>query len=149
MNEPPRWIPVLFGAVAFLMGILILGAYFGIVPTDGRRFTAPPAIILGIGFGLLVGAAIFWLPRTAPGVVRGGLLLLTLGLLAVVCNWTAFAPEVIYSSSVSIGPVSLSGSDQVGGRIVFGLAALLVDAVIVATIAGWIRSARSGRRPNR
>jgi hypothetical protein len=149
MNEPPRWIPLLFGAVAFLMGSLILGAYFGIVPTDGGRFTAPPAVILGIGLGLLAGAAIFWLPRTAPAVVRSGLLVLALGLLAVVCNWTAFAPEVIYSSSVSIGPVSFSGSDQVGGRIVFGLAALLVDAAIVATMAGWIRSARTGRRPNR
>lgn len=149
MNEPPRWIPVLFGAVAFLMGVLILGAFLGIVPTDGGRFTAPPAVILGIGLSLLVGAAIFWLPRTAPAVVRSGLLVLALGLLAVVCNWTAFAPDVIYSSSVSIGPVSFSGSDQVGGRIAFGLAALLVDAVIIATIAGWIRSARSGRRPNR
>jgi len=147
MNEPPRWIPLLFGGVAFLMGVLILGAHLGVVPTDGGRFTAPPAVILAIGFGLLVGAGIFWLPRTAPAVVRSGLLLLALGLLAVVCNWTAFASEVIYSSSTSIGPVSFSGSDQVGGRIAFGLAALLVDAAIVATIVGWIRSARRGRGP--
>jgi hypothetical protein len=39
MDNTPKWIPVLFGSVMLLMGTLILGALFGVVPTDeGGRF---------------------------------------------------------------------------------------------------------------
>jgi cytochrome c oxidase assembly factor CtaG len=145
MNEPPRWIPVLFGAVSFAMGALILGAFLGIVPTDGGRFSAPPAVIVALGIGLILFAALLWAPRSTPASLKSSLVLLALVLTAVVCNWTAFAPEVMYFSSTSIGPIAFSGPDQLGGRIVFGLAALLVDAVILAVLVGWVRAARRGK----
>src|SRR4030067_2990051 len=114
MNEPPRWIPVLFGVVSFVMGALILGAFLGIVPTDGGRFFAPPAVIVALGSGLVLFAALLWIPPTTPAFVKSGLVLLALALTAVVCNWTAFAPEVMYQSSTSIGPIAFSGADKVG-----------------------------------
>lgn len=114
MDEPPRWIPVLFGGVAFLMGVLILGAFLGVVPTDGGRFFAPPAVIIALGSGLVLFAALLWIPPKTPALVKSGLVLLALALTAIVCNWTAFAPEVVYSSSTSIGPFAFLGSDQLG-----------------------------------
>jgi hypothetical protein len=59
--------------------------------------------------------------------------------LALVCNWTAFAPEVSYSSSTTIGPIQIRGGDQIGGRIVFGAAAIIVDILLISVIIGWIR----------
>ena len=145
MNEPPRWIPALFGGVAFLMGALTLGAFFGIVPTDGGRFFAPPVVIIALGSGLVLFAVLLWIPRATPAFVKSGLVLLALTLTAIVCNWTAFSPEVVYHSSTSIGPISFSGPDQLGGRIVFGLAALIVDGVILAVLVGWVRASRQGK----
>jgi len=145
MDEPPRWIPVLFGGSAFLMGVLILGAFLGVVPTDGGRFFAPPAVIIALGSGLVLFAALLWIPPKTPALVKSGLVLLALALTAIVCNWTAFAPEVVYSSSTSIGPFAFLGSDQLGGRIVFGLAALIVDGVILAVLVGWVRASKQGQ----
>jgi hypothetical protein len=56
MDNTPKWIPILFGGVMLLMGVLILGALFGIVPTDEEgQFLAPPAIIGSLGFGFILG----------------------------------------------------------------------------------------------
>jgi len=63
-----------------------------------------------------------------------------LGSLALVCNWSAFAPGLVYESSVGINGFEVSGVDQVGGRIVFVLAAAVFDVFILTTIIGWIRS---------
>src|SRR4030042_5805722 len=102
MNDTPAWIPVLFGCVMLLMGALILGALFGIIPTDGGQFLAPSPVILALGLSLILGGFLFWIPRTVPSLVRTFLFLIALALVGVVCNWTAFAPDVVYTSSTSI-----------------------------------------------
>lgn len=140
MNSTPRWIPFLFGGVMLLMGALILGAFLGIVPTNGGQFFAPPLIILALGVGMVLGGFLLWIPQQAPAWMRASLFVLLLALVAVVCNWTAFAPDVVYSSTTSIGPVSFSGEAPLGGRIVFGIAALVVDAFILFAIISWARS---------
>jgi hypothetical protein len=137
----PVWIRILFGLCAALMGALILGALVGVVPTDGGGFTAPAGIILALGAGLILFAILLWIPRSTPGVVKtvlGGLLFL---LVAGVCNWTAFAPGVRYTSETTIGGWTTSGEDPVGGRIVFGAAAVAIDAVLAYGIFGAIRRA--------
>jgi cytochrome c oxidase assembly factor CtaG len=149
MNETPRSIPLLFGSVMFLMGSIILGALLGIVPTDGGRFTAPPTVIAALGLCLLFGAFMLWLPRQAPVLIRTVLLIMALDLLAVVCNWTAFAPDVVYYSSTSIGPVTITGEDQVGGRIVFGFAAVVVDVSILSMLIGWVHSSMLSKQSRR
>jgi len=146
MSSTPRWIPVLFGSVMILMAAIILGAYFGIVPTEGGQFLAPPVIIICLGLCLLFGGLAMWVPEQAPGVLRMGILITAMVCLAAVCNWTAFAPGVAYSSSMVIGPFQTNGMDQVGGRIAFTLAAIAVDLIILFAISAWIRS-RSHRKP--
>jgi hypothetical protein len=64
-------------------------------------------------------------------------------LVAVVCNWTAFAPGIRYTSDVAIGPWTSGREDQVGGRIAFGAVAAGIDAILaiglVASIRNWLR----------
>ncbi|NTW08575.1 MAG: hypothetical protein HGA28_03305, partial [Anaerolineaceae bacterium] len=75
----------------------------------------------------------------APAILRTALGIITFITLAAVCNWTAFAPGVTYTSSTSIGPFSFEGEDQVGGRIVFGLVAIVVDIILISSIILWLR----------
>lgn len=132
--------PILLGAVMIFMAAIILGALIGLIPTDGD-FLAPPVIIASIGVCLFFGGIVFWLPQNTPAFVKSGVFLIALLSLATVCNWTAFAPEVTYSSSTTIGPIQFSGEDQVGGRIVFGAAAIVVDLFLIAGGISWVRSA--------
>ncbi|HEY5159145.1 MAG TPA: hypothetical protein VII93_14380 [Anaerolineales bacterium] len=145
MNSTPRWIPILFGGVLILMAAIILGAFFGIVPTEGGQFLAPPVVVISLGLCLLFGGLAMWVPEQAPAILRSGILIIALASLAAVCNWTAFAPGVVFSSSIAIGPFQFNGVDQVGGRIAFTLAAIAVDLIILFAISGWIRS-RSRRK---
>jgi cytochrome c oxidase assembly factor CtaG len=122
-----------------LMALTILGAVYGFIPAEGE-FKAPKGIILSISICLFaVGLAIL-IPQSAPAIMRTTLGFVALATLAAVCNWTAFAPEVTYTSSSSIGPFQFEGEDPIGGRIVFGLAAIVVDIFIIAALIGWLRS---------
>jgi hypothetical protein len=140
-NSGPLWIRILFGVVAALMGLLILGALAGLVPTDGGEFLAPTGILASLGAGLILFAVMLWVPRSAPAALRTGLGLLLFLLVAGVCNWTAFAPGVRYTSETTIGGWTRSGEDPVGGRIAFGIVALVIDAVLAYGIIEAIRRA--------
>jgi hypothetical protein len=142
MNDGgPVWIRTVFGVGAALMGLLILGALAGLVPTDGGAFLAPKGILAALGAGLVLFAVMLWVPRSAPAALRTALGLLLFLLVAGVCNWTAFAPGVRYTSETTIGGWTTSGEDPVGGRIVFGAAALAIDAVLAFGIFEAIRRA--------
>jgi hypothetical protein len=143
-EDQPTWVRLLFSLVPLLMGLVILGAWFGVVPTDGGSFHAPPSVILSLAAGLILFAAAIWIPSGAPKALRLGLPAILLLLVAVVCNWTAFATGIRYTSEMTLGGWTTTGEDQVGGRIAFGLAALAVDAILVTglftTLRNWLRS---------
>jgi len=139
------WTRALFGLVPILMGLVILGALAGVVPTDGGTFNAPAWVILALGAGLMLFGLMLWTPSSAPKLVRSGMALLVMLLVATVCNWTAFAPGVRYTSDLTIGGWTTSGEDPVGGRIVFGLVALAIDGVLVFGLFEAVR--RRLRRP--
>lgn len=141
MSSTPRWIPIFIGSVMIFMAAIILGAIIGFVPTDGD-FLAPPLIIASIGTCLFFGGIAFWIPQRTPPIIKSGIFLIAFLSLAMVCNWTAFAPDVTYSSSTTIGPIQIRGDDQIGGRIVFGAAAIIVDIFVVYMVIGWIRPSR-------
>jgi hypothetical protein len=138
-NQTPKWIPALFGLASFVMGALILGAVAGIVPADTGGFIAPRWVITAIGVGMILTSLIFWIPASTPAALKGLLALSVFLLVAVVCNWTAFAPGIRYSSSASIGPFSFQGEDQLGGRIAFGLAAVIIDALLLWGVIDRVR----------
>lgn len=125
------------GVICFLMGIIVLGAQFGFVPADEGAFFAPPPVIIAIVIGLLLLALVIWIPQEAPVFLRAGMGLVLVLMLAVVCNWSAFAPNVRYTSNLVLGPISSSSEDLVGGRIVFGIAALAIDLLLLGSIF-WV-----------
>lgn len=132
-NPPPRWVPWLFGLAMIGMGMLICGLVFGVFPASRGAESAPAWVLTSIAAGLILAGILIVVPQETPAFIRSLLGLCTLVLVVIVCNWTAFAPGVHYTSEVSLGPVSVGGEDQIGGRIAFGLAALVVD-----TLLGWV-----------
>jgi hypothetical protein len=138
MDSTPRWIPILFGTVMILMALIILGAFYGFIPAEGE-FKAPPVIILSICICLLAAGLAILIPPGAPAILRTALGIITFITLAAVCNWTAFAPGITYTSSTSIGLFSFEGEDQVGGRIVFGLVAIAVDIILISSLVIWLK----------
>lgn len=145
MKNTSKWIPILFGSVMLLMGVLILGALIGIVPTDETgRFLAPPLVIVSLSLSLVLGGVLLFIPKQAPVAMRSFVFLLALALVTVVCNWTAFASNVVYSSSTSVGPVQIGGQDGIVARIAFGIAALVVDIFFIVTLVAWLRSTLRG-----
>jgi hypothetical protein len=65
--------------------------------------------------------------------------------LALVFNWVAFFPgERHFSSTFSVPGVSIStGGGQLAGRILFGLGALLADAIVLHALWWQLRRART------
>jgi len=141
LASTPVWIRVLFGAIPILMGVLILGAQAGVVPTDGGSFHAPPWVILSLGAGLILFGLGLWMPASTPPRLKSAIFLILLLFLAAVCNWTAFAPGIVYTSETTIGGWTTSGEDPIGGRIVFGAVALAVDALLAFTVIDIVRRA--------
>jgi len=141
LASTPVWTRILFGAIPILMGVVILGAQAGFVPTDGGRFLAPPWVILSLGAGLILFGLGLWMPASTPPKLKSAIFLVLLLSLAAVCNWTAFAPGVVYTSEMTIGGWTTSGEDPIGGRIVFGAVALAVDALLAFTVVDIVRRA--------
>lgn len=136
------WMRVPFGLVPLVMGVIILGALAGFVPTGDGKFLAPVWVIASIGTGLVLFAVMVWIPGSSPVIVRSSLGLLLFVLVAIVCNWTAFAPGVHYTTEFSLGPISQTGEDPVGGRIVTGLVAIAIDMLFAYSIFDAVRRHR-------
>jgi hypothetical protein len=139
------WIPLLFGLAMAAMGCLIAGSLLGFIPTEPGAYFGPRWVMWMLAVGLLFAGVLLALAQSLPGVARAALGSVALLLFAGVCNWAAFAPGVHYFSSTSLGPISVEGEDPIGGRIAFGLAALLIDAVFLGGVVITLRK-RSQRR---
>jgi hypothetical protein len=127
------------GLAALLMACLIAGAQFELIPAEPDAFFAPMPVITAIWVGLLLGALLVWLPERTPPVLRAAVAFLVLCLVAVVCNWSAFAPGVTYTSTTSFGGFEATNEDPIGGRFVFGLAAIVVDLILIGGIVYAVR----------
>jgi hypothetical protein len=140
-DETPKSVavPIFFGGVCFLLGVVILGSQAGVIPTAEGAFFAPPSVITALAIGLIILALAIGIPARSPAFLRGLLGFLALAMFAVVCNWSAFAPNVRYSTNFQIGPFSGSGEDPIGGRIVFGIVALAIDGLLLSWLVWTIR----------
>ena len=96
MEDTPRWIPVFFGSAMLLMGAIILGALLGFVPTGDGQFLVPSTIIIALSLCLILGGLLLWIPQHWPALIRATLFIAAIAAMVTVCNWTAFAPNVVY-----------------------------------------------------
>jgi hypothetical protein len=127
------------GLAALLMSCLIAGAQSGVIPAEPDAFFAPMPVITAIWVGLLLGTLLVWLPERSPPVLRAAVAFVVLCLVAVVCNWSAFAPGVTYTRTTSFGGFETTHVDPIGGRFVFGVAAIVVDLILLGGIAYAVR----------
>jgi hypothetical protein len=150
-------------APAILIGLVVVGAGLAIVAAAffaaDRRFEAPRWVV-----GCAGGAFVFfggWLaavtaggydPRRPEETLPPPLVQLAVFVPGFLCfagpfHWIAFWPSPRkFSSSFSLPFISVrTGSGGLGGRIAFGFGALLIDAILVATVVRLLRQAARPR----
>lgn len=147
--KPSRPVAVCMALLCFAIGALILCAAAGLLPAHATTHETTPRWVVGcIGLVFLAGAfaplnAAFALPNwlnqlTGIAAVAG---------LALVFNWVAFFPgERHFSMSAGVPGMRLGGAgSSLGGRLMFGLAAIMGDAMVVWGV--W-RVLRRGSTPD-
>jgi hypothetical protein len=133
-------LPLLLGLVSVLAGSVVLATVMGLLPAEGRML-APAYIVAAVGGVFVVAGILIMVPEKASPSLRVALFLGVVALLAIICNWSAFAPGVSYGSSgaLSFGPFSFLREGVGGSRLVFILAALILDLLILLGLASQIR----------
>ena len=145
-------VPPLTRRKAVLMGLAFVaaGAYpfaigIGLVrPPPGSVHAPLWVVALAGGCFVLVGALLLVPDRDVrlKGLI-GGVLVTAM---ALIFDWVAVGPgERHFSGGLSIGGMSArSATGETGGRIAFGVAAVLLDAF---ALWGWYRILRPGEAP--
>ncbi len=134
------------------MGLLIFATLLDLMPGKAPAIHAPPAILwLGgtIFFSAGLGIALYrFLPKPAAFCA-----LISLCSFVAIFNWIAFGPgerNFTKSTSTSTGAVSTtrkSTASEIEGRIVFGLAAGIFDALILFGLYKSVKARMGGSRP--
>jgi hypothetical protein len=133
-QKPTAAVAILMGLLTFTCGAVVLAAATGMLATQPGTLEAPRWVIGCAGIVFMAGALVplnaafgfpNWLNQLAGLSIAAGL--------ALVFNWVAFFPgERHFSSTLSLPGVQLSsGGGQIEGRIMFGLGALLADAIVL------------------
>jgi hypothetical protein len=145
-----RPVALVGGLLCFLCGAAVLAMAIGALPVQPGTLQAPRWVAGVAGLVFMAGACIplnaaFGLPGWLNQLVG---LTVSLGL-ALVFNWVAFFPgERHFSSTFSVPGVSIStGGGQLAGRIMFGLGALLADALVLHALWWQLRRARTPGTP--
>ena len=153
---PPvvKW---LFGPLLLAAGALGLAVAFGLIRLEPSRTHAPLWIVGAIG----VSFAAMGLVLLLDGVeafkrIRGWLAFVFLVSFAAVFNWVAFGPgERHFTTRTSVGSgaigvTSVAEGGELGGRIAFGVFAVLLDLLIASPLILWLwRRMRSSGTPER
>ncbi len=138
------------GLLSIGMGLFIVLLALGWIPGGADRAQAPRWVIAAAGavFGLGGAAVLLQAAAAADGgsarAVQQALGLMLILLLAVIANWVAFGSgERAFSGSVSLFFLTVSAeATQRVGRIVFGLAAVLMDLIFVWAVVDTLRRLR-------
>ena len=145
---------IVFGGIFVMVGAFVVMVGMGMI--DGEIYAPSWVIVItGVVFGLsgIIVMVNGLRDRVGPDnlILRWmyhALLLFMLISFAVPFHWVAFSSgERQFSSSTSLGGVSVSSSPggDLGGRIAFGAAALLIDLIIVWVTARIVRGDDLGR----
>jgi len=128
----PPWMAAVFVAI----GLCILAAALGLIPTDPK---APPHWVVGCVGALFALAGLLIASQGEPYSLHARLLAASFfSLFATVFGWVGFGPgpRAFSTTTVAVGVAAFrTSSSETGGRIVFGAFAIIVAGVAVA--AWW------------
>jgi hypothetical protein len=137
-----------FAIVFWIAGALILALAVGWIPAPPERFGAPHWVVGAAGFLFIAGGFVPLTTRLGPNSWASRCVgAAVLWPLALIFNWIAFgAGPRHFSGGLSLGGLGISqsaGSDT-GGRIAFGIAAVMLDLFVVVVAVRWMRNKRGG-----
>jgi hypothetical protein len=128
-------------AVCLLVGAGIVALATGAIPANEAMFHAPHWVLGACGFVFILAAVMILVP---PAMLRVQYFLgaVLLSLFAAIPGWIAFGPGPrAFSGSVSIGVITnATQPDASTGRIVFGIAAVLIGSFAAYAWVRWLRS---------
>jgi hypothetical protein len=136
-----------FALMFWIVGSLVLALAVGWIPAPPERFEAPRWVVGAAGFLFLAGGFVPLAARSGPNSWASRCVgAAVLWPLALIFNWIAFgAGPRHFPGGWSIGGLGISqgsGSDT-GGRIVFGIAAVVLDLIVIAVAVRWMRNKRA------
>ena len=148
----PAAVQWLLGPVLLVAGGFGVAVACGLVRLDPASFHAPPWLAGAIGVAFAAMGLILLLDGCAAlQRLRGWLAFVFLACFATVFNWVAFGPgERHFTTRTSAGAsvVTSAESSELGGRIAFGVFAVLLDLLIASPLIVWLwRRARRSVRP--
>ena len=151
----PAAVKWLFGPVMLAAGGLGLAAACGLIPLGPSRTNVPMWIIgaIGVSFASL-GLVLLLDGIEAFKRIRGWLAFVFLVSFASVFNWVAFGPgERHFTTRTSVGSgavgvTTVAEGGELGGRLAFGVFAVLLDLLIASPLILWLwRRVRSSAAP--
>ena len=144
-----RPVALVAGLLCLVCGAAVFAVAIGALPAtpgtlEAPRWVAGVAGVLFMAGALLPLNAACGLPRWLNQLAG---LTVALGL-AVLFNWVAFFPgERHFSTTFSVPGVQVSsGGGQILGRIMFGLGALLADAIVLHGLWRALRRGPAGAK---
>ncbi len=141
----PWW----FGGLFLATGGFIMLMGLEVIPVDPSSIHAPMWVITAAGAVFFLGGVMALTQGVVSDRTQTALAVVFIALFAVICTWVGFGPgEREFSGGVSLGPVSVGSRGPSGGRIVFGLSAVVLWLVVVAIAVKAFRRDHD-ERPNR
>jgi hypothetical protein len=130
-----------FGLVAMAAGLMPMAFAMGLITPRPGSMRTPEWVVFLAGSTFFLAGWLILLPEHWVKT-RDFLGVVLLSGFAAVFDWISFGPgERQFSGGLSIGPLFSSGaSDEVTGRIVFGLAAALMSLLALWVWGRWLRS---------
>lgn len=132
---------LVFGLVAMAAGLAPMMFAIGLVAPRPGSMRAPEWVVFLAGSTFFLAGWLIVLPERWVKT-RGFLGVVLLSAFAAVFDWISFGPgERHFSGGFSIGPLFSSGaSDEVTGRVVFGIAAASMSLLALWVWGRWLRS---------
>ncbi len=130
-----------FGLVAMVAGLAPMMFATGLIAPRPGSMRAPEWVVFLAGCTFFLAGCLILLPERWVKM-RGFLAVVLLSGFAAVFDWVSFGPgERHFSGGLSIGPLFFSGaSDELTGRIVFGIAAASMSLLALWVWGRWLRS---------
>src|SRR5690242_9319912 len=139
---PSPALRLLLGLLCIAGGVIPMLASFDLGPLDAGAINGPRwlgflagAVFVAAGIVLILGK------RLQDSVLGAALFALIIGSFACVANWVAFGPGA-RACSIAIGGLLFEASwaSEIACRAGFAIGAILLDGVVLWTIAGSLRA---------